>query len=187
MRQRHALYLSAAMTERLKLIAETRRLSKSEILERALQAYLGAEADGADGGPTRLLALQQERNERALGRLERDVAIATELLATFVRYFVTITPPLPATETEAARALGQQRFRQVVAEIARRLNSDDHLIARVLDQLKRTSTQRPPAEGVQASSKSSGGEAEVGATRGLPAEPGATLDSRTILEPRDPC
>jgi hypothetical protein len=150
MRQRHALYLSAAMTERLKLIAEAHRLSKSEILERALQAYLVA---GADGGPAHLLALQEERNERALGRLERDVAIATELLATFVRYFVTITPPLAASETEAARALGQQRFQQVIAGIARRLNSDDHLIARVVDQLGGTSTQRPPAEGAQASSK----------------------------------
>src|SRR5215468_4238136 len=145
MRQRHALYLSAAMTERLKLIAETHRLSKSEILERALQAYLVAEGDG---GPAHLLTLQQERNERALGRLERDVAIATELLATFVRYFVTITPPIAASETEAAQALGQHRYRQVIAEIARRLNSDNHLIARVLDQLERTSTRWPPAEGV---------------------------------------
>src|SRR5262245_38994852 len=119
MRQRHALYLSAAMTERLKLIAETHRLSKSEILERALQAHLATEGDG---GPPHILALQQERNERALGRLERDVAITTELLATFVRYFLTITPPLPVSETDAARALGQQRFQQVIAGIARRLN-----------------------------------------------------------------
>jgi len=133
------------MTERLNLIAERHRLSKSEIMERALQVYLVSEADGA---PAHLFALQQERNERVLGRLERDVAIATELLATFVRYFVTITPPLPASETDAARALGQQRFRQVIAGIARRLTSDDHLIARVLDQLERTSTQRAPAEGV---------------------------------------
>jgi hypothetical protein len=77
--------------------------------------------------------LQQERNERALGRLGRDVAIVTELLATFVRDFGTITPPMVASETEAARRLGQQRFRQIIAGIARRLNSDDHLIARVLD------------------------------------------------------
>jgi hypothetical protein len=102
MRQRHALYLSVAMTERLKPIAETHRLSKSEVLERALQACLAAETAV---GPAHLLALRQERNERALGRLERDVAIAKEL-ATFVRFFVTITPPLPKSETEAARALG---------------------------------------------------------------------------------
>jgi predicted transcriptional regulator len=58
MRQRHALYLSAAMTERLEVMAETHRLSKSEILERALQTYLTKDADGR---PTNLLARQQER------------------------------------------------------------------------------------------------------------------------------
>ena len=141
MRQRHALYLSVAMSDRLKPIAETHRLSKLEVLERALQAYLAAETDGC---PAHLLALRQERNERALGRLERDVAIATEL-ATFVRFFVTIAPPLPKRKTEAARALGQLLFRQVIAGIARRLNSDDHLIARVLSELEQTSTA--PATG----------------------------------------
>ena len=40
MRHRHALYLSEAMTQRLQLVAEVHRLSKSEILERALRHYL---------------------------------------------------------------------------------------------------------------------------------------------------
>jgi len=137
MRQRHALYLSAAMTERLTLMAETHRLSKSDILERALQAYLTQDAGGR---PTNLLAQQQDRNERKLGRVERDVAIATELLATFVRYFLTITPPLPASETDAAHALGQQRFQQAIAGIARRLKTDRHLIAHVVKELEQRST-----------------------------------------------
>ena len=137
MRQRHALYLSAVMTERLEVMAETHRLSKSEILERALQAYLTQDANGR---PTNLIAQQQDRNERTLGRVERDVAIATELLATFVRYFLTITPPLPASETDAARALGQQRFQQAIAGVARRLKTDRHLIDRVLDELEQRST-----------------------------------------------
>ena len=133
MRKRHALYLSEAMTERLELMAETHRLSKSEILERALQVYLTQDADGQ---PSNLCGLQQEQNGKALKRLERDVAIATELLATFVGYFLTITPPLPASETEAARALGRLRFDQVIAGIAHRLKTDRHLIARVLDKLQ---------------------------------------------------
>ena len=68
------------------------------------------------------------------------MAIATELLATFVRYLLTITPPMPATESDAARALGQQRFQQVFAGTARRLKTDRHLIGRVVKDLEQGST-----------------------------------------------
>jgi predicted transcriptional regulator len=128
MRQRHALYLSQAMTQRLQVMAETHRVAKSVILERALQRYLANES----GDPRAdLQALEQESNARSLRRLERDLAIATELIATFVRYFLTITPPLPGSERAAARALGQLRFEQVIQDIARRLRTDRSLFARV--------------------------------------------------------
>jgi hypothetical protein len=154
MRRRHGLYLSEAMTERLELAAETYRLSKSAILERALQVYLSQDADRRPGN---LCDLQLEENRKALNRLERDVAIATELLATFVRYFVTITPPLPANETEAARALGRLRFEQVIAGISRRLKTDQHLIARVLDSLEHTDKSGGASEATPADSSGSGG------------------------------
>jgi hypothetical protein len=128
MRQRHALYLSEAMTQRLQIMAGTHRVAKSEILERALNRYL---ANDSGGPPADLLVLQQESNTRSFRRLERDLAIATELIATFVRYFLTITPPLPGSEHAAARALGQLRFEQVIEDIARRLRTDRSLIARV--------------------------------------------------------
>jgi hypothetical protein len=128
MRQRHALYLSQTMTQRLQVMAETHRVAKSEILERALKRYLVNESGGP---PADLLVLQQESSTRSLRRLERDLAIATELIATFVRYFLTITPPLPGSEHAAARALGQLRFEEVVEDIARRLRTDRSLIARV--------------------------------------------------------
>ena len=117
MRQRHALYLSQAMTQRLQVMAETHRVAKSEILERALKRYLENENGGP---PADLLVLQLKSNTRSFRRLERDLAIATELIATFVRYFLTITPPLPGSEHAAARALGQLRFDQVIEDIARR-------------------------------------------------------------------
>jgi hypothetical protein len=128
MRHRHALYLSEAMTQRLQIMAETYRVAKSEILERALKRYLVNESSDQ---PADLVVLLQESNSRSLRRLERDLAIASELIATFVRYFVTITPPLPGSEHAAARALGQLRFDQVIEDIARRLRTDRSLIARV--------------------------------------------------------
>ena len=135
MRHRHALYLSEAMTQQLRVIAETQHVAKSEILDRALKRYLMNESGDQ---PADLVVLQQVSNSRSLRRLERDLAIATELIATFVRYFVTITPPLPAGERAAARALGQLRFEQVVEDIARRLRTDRSLIARVAAMLSET-------------------------------------------------
>ena len=145
MRQRHALYLSQAMSERLQVVSETHRLSKSQILETALQRYL---ANDHTAQPNDLRDLQQQATTRSLRRLERDLAIVSELMATFVRYFVTITPPLPESEHAAARALGQLRFEQVIAEIARRLRTDRSLMARVMAKLDdsrvhRTSREQP--------------------------------------------
>jgi predicted transcriptional regulator len=121
MRHRHALYLSEAMTQRLQLVAEAHRLSKSEILEHALQRYLTSENSDRSHDLTNI---QQEATTRSLRRLERDLAIAVELTATFVRYFLMITPPLPGESLGAARALGELRFEQVIESVARRLKTD---------------------------------------------------------------
>ena len=129
MRHRRALYLSDAMTQRLQLVAEAHRLSKSQILERALRRYLTVENSVTSHD---LINIQQEANARSLRRLERDLAIAVELTATFVRYFVMITPPLPEEAYEAARALGQLRFEQVIESIANGFKTDRGLIARVM-------------------------------------------------------
>jgi predicted transcriptional regulator len=129
MRHCHALYLSEAMTRNLQAAAETHRVSKSAILERALQQYLVGQNDKPQSD---LQTLQHEATGRSLRRLERDLAIATELTATCVRYYLMITPPLPASEHQAARALGHLRFDQVIADIARRLRTDRSLMARIM-------------------------------------------------------
>lgn len=135
MRHRHALYLSEAMTQRLQLVAEAHRLSKSEILERALRRYLTAENNDIAHD---LINIQQEANARSLRRLERDLAIAIELTATFVHYFVMITPPLPEDAHEAARALGQLRFEQVIESVANRLKTDRGLVAQVMAMVEQS-------------------------------------------------
>ena len=128
MRQRHALYLSEAMTRHLERTAANQHLSKSQILEAALERYLSP-----GNGPSAIDTpkLQQEPSARSLRRLERDLAINSELLATFMRYFLMITPPLPEGEHAAARALGQLRLDAVIQDVAGRLRTDRSLMARV--------------------------------------------------------
>jgi predicted transcriptional regulator len=142
MRHRHALYLSEVMTQRLQMVAQTHRMSKSEILERALRRYLTSEAND----PSHDLAnIQQEATARSLSRLERDLTIAVELTAIFVRYFLMITPPLPKEAHAAARALGELRFEQVIESVAKRLKTDRRLVARVMAMMDQ-SLGKPPAD-----------------------------------------
>lgn len=131
-RRRHALYLSELLSERLELMAETQQLAKSEILERALAQLLVPEAQG---GSNAMCTLLQDRMARAINRLERDLAITTELVALLLRYFLVITPPLPASEREAARALGRERFDVVVTEIGRILKTDKRFAKRVMSAM----------------------------------------------------
>ena len=128
MRQRHALYLSEAMTRQLQVTAAAHHLSKSQVLEAALERYLSPTNNPpASEGQN----LHQKSNTRSLRRLERDLAITSELLATFIRYFLMVTPPLPEAEHAAARALGQLRLDAVIQDVARRLRTDRSLKARV--------------------------------------------------------
>jgi predicted transcriptional regulator len=147
MRHRHALYLSEAMSQKLQSAAEIHRVSKSAILERALQQYWVGQYGTLQSDPQNL---QHEATGRSLRRLERDLAIATELTATCVRYYLTITPPLPASEHVAARALGQLRFEQVIEDIGRRLRTDRSLMARVMatmaSDLHETTSDNAPRE-----------------------------------------
>jgi hypothetical protein len=57
------------------------------------------------------------------------------MLSLFVRYFLTITPPLGEREQQPARALGKERFQVFVAQIGRRLASDRRLVSEVLESI----------------------------------------------------
>ncbi len=135
MRHRHALYLSDSITRQLQLTAETHHVSKSAILESALQRFLSPDSTGQ---PRAIPLLQQHASARSLSRLERDLAITTELLATLTRYFLMITPPLPEAEQAAATTLGRLRFEQVIEEVAKRVQTDQNLIERVKMRLNET-------------------------------------------------
>jgi hypothetical protein len=129
MRHRHALYLPETISQKLQAAAETHRVSKSAILERALQQYLVGQNNSPQND---LRNPQPEATTRSWRRLERDLAIATELTATCVRYYLTITPPLPESKHAAARTLGHLRFEHLIEDIGRRLRTDRSLISRVM-------------------------------------------------------
>ena len=52
-----------------------------------------------------------------------------------MRYFLTITPPVPQSEQEPARLLGKERYEVFVAQVGRRLAEDHRLASEVLQTI----------------------------------------------------
>ncbi len=135
MKQRFSILLPHELAERLELVAKRRHGAKSAIVAEALDKHLNPERYPLIGDA---LIRRLDHLSDETGRVARDVAIATETVALFVRYFLTITPPLPQPEQEAARALGRERFEVFVAQVGRRLASDHRLVSEVLETIVAT-------------------------------------------------
>lgn len=59
--------------------------------------------------------------DRRMTRLERDVGIAVETLAVFIRFWITTTPALPEPAAQAARAKSSERYEAFITALGRRL------------------------------------------------------------------
>ena len=59
--------------------------------------------------------------DRRMTRMERDLGISVEMLAVFVRFWLTTNPPLPEPAQAAARAQAGERYDAFVAALGRRL------------------------------------------------------------------
>ena len=132
MKPRLCVYLSGATERLLRDAARRPGASKSAIAEAALAAFLSAEAeDRRDGAIVRRL----DRLTRQYDRLERNLGIATETLALYIRLFLTVTPPVPNADQDAARALGRERFEYFTTQLARRLAGGRNMVRDVLEEI----------------------------------------------------
>jgi hypothetical protein len=130
-KKRYNIYLSLSLARKLDFVGQVPG-AKSALIEEALRARLEPEQVP---GANEVLVRRLNEMHRIVGGIGRDVAIATETLALFVRYFLTITPPLPQSEQEPARLLGKERFQVFVAQVGRRLAGDQRLVAEVLETI----------------------------------------------------
>ncbi|SDV50835.1 CopG family transcriptional regulator [Chitinasiproducens palmae] len=117
-RYRLNLFISPEHARRLDELATKKGVSKSSIVAAALASWLSP-----DAGDQREAAIAKrlDRLTRQFERLERDQNIEIEALALFVRYFLTVSTPVPQAHQEAARALGKARFEQFVEQLGRHL------------------------------------------------------------------
>jgi hypothetical protein len=117
-KQRLSAYLEPDVMNALADYAARREVSLSLIAEAAIASFLSPDAaERKEAAITRRL----DQIDRRAQRLERDLAIVTETLALFVRFWLSSTPALPESAMAEARAKGLERYDRFVEALGRRL------------------------------------------------------------------
>lgn len=117
-KQRLSVYLDPAVMNRLAEHAARRDHSRSLVAEAAIESFLSPDAAERQEA---VFIKRLDLLDRRMTRLERDVGIAVESLAVFIKYWVTTTPTLPEPASQAARAKAGERYDQFVTALGRRL------------------------------------------------------------------
>jgi hypothetical protein len=132
-RYRLNLFIEHTHAKRLDELAVKKGVSKSSIVAAALSSWLSP-----DAGDQREAAIAKrlDRLSRQFEKLERDQNIEIETLALFIRYFLTVSTPIPETRQEAARAQGRARFEQFVEQLGRHLTRGRSLVRDVIEELR---------------------------------------------------
>ena len=132
-RTRLNLFIEHEHARRLDELATMKGLSKSSIMAAALASFLSP-----DSGDQREAAIAKrlDRLTRQFDKLERDQNILIETLALYVRYFLTVSTPVPEAHQDAARAQGRARFEQFVEQLGRHLLRGRSLVKDVIEEIQ---------------------------------------------------
>src|SRR5690348_4498437 len=103
-RMRLNVFLERDHAKQLDALATMKGLSKSSIIAAALASFLSP--DGADRREA-AIAKRLDRLSRQFDKLERDQNILIETLALYVRYYLSVSAPVPESHQDAARAQGK--------------------------------------------------------------------------------
>ncbi|MBV7460285.1 MULTISPECIES: CopG family transcriptional regulator [unclassified Acidovorax] len=140
-RARLNIFIEPAHAKRLDQLAVHKGVSKSAIVAAALSSFLSP-----DGGDQREAAMAKrlDRLSRQFDRLERDQNILIETVALYVRYFLTVSIPVPEGHQEAARAQGRARFAQFIEQLARHLQRGRSLVREVHEEIEPAGSSADP-------------------------------------------
>ncbi len=132
MKPRLNVHVASELFEQVEIAAKRPGVTKAAVVEAALRGFFSREFDDQRDSA---LIRRLDRLSRQYERLERNLAITTETLALFIRFFLTVTPPLPQADQEAARALGKERFEYFIGQLGRRLAGGKNMIRDVLEEI----------------------------------------------------
>ncbi|ARC35553.1 MULTISPECIES: ribbon-helix-helix protein, CopG family [Alphaproteobacteria] len=112
------IYLDPDLTAALADFAARRDRSQSMIAEAAIASFVSP--DDAERREA-IVAKRLDQIDRRMTRVERDVGIAVESLAVFIRFWLMTTPALPEPAAKAAKAKSAERYEAFITALGRRL------------------------------------------------------------------
>lgn len=127
---RLSVYLEPQLARLLVDHAAQRDRSCSLVAEAAIASFLSPDNDERREAT---LIKRIDGLDRRAQRLERDVGIAVEMLAVFVRFWLASTPQLPDSVQAAARAKAAERYDSFIDALGRRLARGPRLQAEIAE------------------------------------------------------
>jgi MFS family permease len=147
MKPRIGVYLSDGMAARLAEAVTRPGITKSALVEEALDRLLGSDYGFSD---TATLTRQFAAMSGQLEQLDRNLRIVNETVALHARFHLAVTPLLPAAAQEAACALGAERFEEFAAQVERRVDRRVPLIQETIDRTNAARTAAAQGDLVEA-------------------------------------
>jgi hypothetical protein len=136
-KQRLSVYVEPAILKTLADYAARRDHSLSLVAEAAIASFLSPDAaERQEAATTKRL----DQIDRRMTRMERDLGISIEMLAVFVRFWLTTNPPLPEPSQAAARAQAGERYDAFVAALGRRLAKGPKLLHEISEDVPENTT-----------------------------------------------
>ena len=130
MRDRINASLPAGLVSRVIDLEKRKGITRSAIVEAALESFLSPDgSDMQEAAFTRRL----DRLSRQVDRIERDLHIATETLALFVRFWLAVTPPIDSDAHASAQVKGRERFEGFIETLGRQLQSGESFLREIPD------------------------------------------------------
>lgn len=127
-RTRLNIFIEPDHAKRLDQLATHKGVSKSAVIATALASFLSP-----DAGDQREAAMAKrlDRLSRQFDRLERDQNVLIETVALYVRYFLTVSLPVPEGQQDAVRAQGRLRYAQFIEQLGRHIQRGRSLVREV--------------------------------------------------------
>jgi hypothetical protein len=126
------VYVARHVADQLDLVCKDPTKNKSKFTEKALEQLLDPQRGiGQDATVIRRI----DSLSKQVAILDRHQDVVLESLGLLIRYFLTVTPPLPRGEQETARAKGHQRFDGFITQLGKRLAGSHSLVSEAMEKV----------------------------------------------------